>query len=119
MPAKLRNLGAFEERCPRRLEAGSGFKDTFSTVRLIAPTVEHTSGLLIQADVASLATLRGSAFDGQHLPLEVNAIPTQGQNLTASQSGIHGKKDRRRQVVAKVGQGRKQLILALLPPHVG
>src|SRR5260370_19942743 len=118
MPAKLRNLGAFEERCPRRLEAGSGFKDTFSTVRLIAPTVEHTSGLLIQADVASLATLGSSAFDGQHLPLEVNAIPTQGQNLTASQSGIHGKNDRPRPVVAKAEQRRKQDFVALLLPFL-
>src|SRR6266404_3206025 len=107
MPGELRNLGAFEERCPRRLEAGSGFKDTFSTVRLIAPTFEHTSCLLIQANVSSLATLGSSAFDGEDLALEVSAIPTQCQKLTAPKSGVHREKYRWRHVVAKVGPERR------------
>jgi hypothetical protein len=90
-----------------------------STVRLIAPTFEHASCLLIQENVTSLATLGSSTLDGENLSLEVNAIPTQCQNLTAPKFGVHGEKYRRRQVVDKVGQGRKQLILALLAPHVG
>src|ERR1700674_1267427 len=119
VPAEFRDIGAFEKRRPRGLEAGSRFKEPSSTVGLFAPTFEYTSGLLIQANVTSLATLGSSAFDGEDPPLEVNAIPTQCQKLTASKSGVHGEQYRRRQVVPKVWQGRKQLILALLPPRVG
>jgi hypothetical protein len=92
VPAKFRDRGAFEELRPRRSESGSGFKDTPSTVCLFAPIFEHASRLLIQANVTSLATLRGSAFDGQHLPLEVNAIPTQGQKLAAPRRASSGRR---------------------------
>ena len=89
VPSELRDLGAFKERCPCLLEAGSDFKDAFPTLRLIAPTLQYTSGLLIEENVTSLATLRSSTFDGEDLQFEVNALPTQRQQLAAPKPGVH------------------------------
>jgi hypothetical protein len=44
VPAELGDLGAFKRRRPCLLEAASDFKDAFSTLRLIAPTSQYTSG---------------------------------------------------------------------------
>ena len=43
---------------------------------------------------------------------------TQCQKLSAPKSGVHGGQYRRGQVVAKVGQGRKQFLLTILAPSV-
>src|SRR5882762_7403201 len=95
-PTRCRHLMSVAERLGKAMDTsaeGVPSGSRASSVEHHIPTVQHTSCLLIQANVTSLATLGSSTFDGQHLPLEVNAVPTQGQKLAASQSGIHGKKD--------------------------
>jgi hypothetical protein len=89
VPSELGDLGASKQARPCLLEAGSDFKDAFPTLRLIAPTSQYTGGLLIEENVTSLATLRGSTFDGEDLLLEVNALPTQRQQLAAPKPRVH------------------------------
>src|SRR5882724_10499541 len=69
--------------------------------------------------MTSLTTLGSSPFDGQDPAAEVDGFPTQGEKLTTPESGVHGNKYCRRQVVAKVGEGRQQFSLTLVSPTVG
>jgi hypothetical protein len=81
MPAKLRDRSAFEERRPGFLESGCDFKDTSSTLSLLTPLCERSSCLLIQKNVTSLTILGGPALNRQGPAIEVDAFPTECQQL--------------------------------------
>jgi outer membrane receptor for ferrienterochelin and colicin len=74
---------------------------------------------------AASALYGGGALGGvlnlvsQTPAVEVDEFPSQCENLTATKSGLHGKKHRGCQVVPKVRQGRKKLRFALFFPSAG
>ena len=62
--------------------------------------------------------LRGRAFDGELLGLEVDRRPAQREQLAAAHAGVHADQYRGGEVIAVVGQGWQRVPLARAAPGI-